>query len=297
MLCVQIRDRSRSEQGEDKKMTRFLTDIDQFLDTAKKTIQEGRVNSLHGYLKKLKESKDELEQLRRLAEEERNAKRLTLMKRGNSMEKDTGDMKGRSPMSVGPPSAASRRYGYRKTLSVGGDAEDQIWRSVDSTTGSRESLASNASIPLPVPVRTRSSHNNSDEYKNIRRLERDTSMDRMSTGSRESNRSTQSEWVTGRDKNKKNKAGLIGKLKKLTRGMSAEREREFGSGSDISSVSVASKASTNVGLNTLQRKSSVKKDKNDPAKANEPFDAYFQKGQQSGLGVNAAASRARQGYR
>ena len=44
-------------------------------------------------------------------------------------------------------------------------------------------------------------------------------------------RSTQSEWTKG-DKGKK-KAGLIGKLKKLTRGMSAERDREFGSGSDI----------------------------------------------------------------
>ena len=67
----------------------------------------------------------------------------------------------------------------------------------------------------------------------IRRLERDTSVDRLSTGSRESNRSTQSEWVRGEKSKSKKNAGLIGKLKKLTRGMSAEREREFGSGSDI----------------------------------------------------------------
>ena len=67
----------------------------------------------------------------------------------------------------------------------------------------------------------------------IRRLERDTSVDRLSTGSRESNRSTQSEWVRGEKGKSKKNAGLIGKLKKLTRGMSAEREREFGSGSDI----------------------------------------------------------------
>ena len=61
----------------------------------------------------------------------------------------------------------------------------------------------------------------SDTYNamSIRRLERDTSVDRMSTGSRGSGRSgmsTQSEWVAGE---KKKKAGLIGKLKKLTKTM------------------------------------------------------------------------------
>ena len=62
-------------------------------------------------------------------------------------------------------------------------------------------------------------------------------MDRLSTGSRES---TQSEWLPGEKKKSK---GLLGKLKKIGRSLSTERtneagaEREFGSGSDISSVS------------------------------------------------------------
>ena len=51
-------------------------------------------------------------------------------------------------------------------------------------------MASNASIPLPVPVRTRSGRGgsesgySSDAYNHmtIRRLERDTSVDRLSTG-------------------------------------------------------------------------------------------------------------------
>jgi len=42
---------------------------------------------------------------------------------------------------------------------------------------------------------------------NIKRLERDTSVDRISTGSRESNRSTQSEWLTGEKKKKTGKNG------------------------------------------------------------------------------------------
>ena len=47
----------------------------------------------------------------------------------------------------------------RKLDTISGSNDALIWRSTDggSTTGSRESLASNASssIPLPVPVRTR----------------------------------------------------------------------------------------------------------------------------------------------
>merc|ERR1719462_560781 len=118
-----------------------------------------------------------------------------------------------------------------------------LWQSKESV-GSNESLASNASIPLPIPVRTRSARGgsesgySSDTYNamTIRRLERDTSVDRLSTGSRES---TQSEWVPGERKKSK---GLLGKLKKIGRSMSTERstggeEREFGSGSDISTAS------------------------------------------------------------
>ena len=53
------------------------------------------------------------------------------------------------------------RYLYRKTVSIGetiSESDNNLWKSTDSTTGSRESLASNASIPLPVPVRTRSNN-------------------------------------------------------------------------------------------------------------------------------------------
>merc|ERR1712157_721780 len=133
----------------------------------------------------------------------------------------------------------------RKAVSMGdGMATDQAgsWQSKESV-GSNESLASNASIPLPVPVRTRSARGgsesgySSDTYNamTIRRLERDTSVDRLSTGSRESMQSTQSELLPGERKKSK---GLLGKLRSIS------EEREFGSGSDISSVSVASKQST-----------------------------------------------------
>ena len=121
--------------------------------------------------------------------------------------------------------------------------QSSIWQSKESV-GSNESLASNAAIPLPVPVRTRSARGgsesgySSDTYNamtirsqyaacNIsmsehydddifpiilcllslnllsRRLERDTSVDRLSTGSRESMQSTQSEWLPGEKKKSK----------------------------------------------------------------------------------------------
>ncbi len=64
-------------------------------------------------------------------------------------------------------------------------------------------------------------------------------------------RSTQSEWVSGQ-RVKSSKSGLIGKLKKLTRGISSERDsgngnsnNVFGSGSDISSVSMQSSSRNN----------------------------------------------------
>ena len=136
----------------------------------------------------------------------------------------------------------------------------------------------------------------SDSYNamSIRRLERDTSLDRMSTGSRESNRSamsTQSEWVAGE---KKKKAGLIGKLKKLTR---KSEEKEFGSGSDISDVSKVSVASSAIsGLSAFQKvqqkrgasERSKSKDRSKepkaPEEANQPFDKYF------GSGANQSKS-------
>jgi len=167
--------------------------------------------------------------------------------------------------------------------------------------GSSESVASNASIPLPVPVRTRSSGRggtesgySSDAYNHmtIRRLERDTSVDRLSTGSRES---TQSELLPGE---KKKSRGLLGKLKKIGRSMSQERtneEQEFGSGSDISNVSNQSRLSNSSKLSTtskmstaskiIQRARSVSKDRGGekktpfgpPGNANAAFDKYFDK--------------------
>ena len=128
----------------------------------------------------------------------------------------------------------------------------------------------------------------SDTYNamSIRRLERDTSVDRLSTGSRESNRSamsTASEW----DQGKKKKAGLIGKLKKLTR---KSEEKEFGSGSDISDVSKTSVASSAMSaFQKVQQKRSASKDRSSskdrskaktPEEANQPFDKYFGSGGQ-----------------
>ena len=114
----------------------------------------------------------------------------------------------------------------------------------------------------------------------IRRLERDTSVDRLSTGSRESNMSTQSEWVAG----EKKKKGLIGKLKNLTR---KSEDKEFGSGSDISDISKTSVASSAMSaFQKVQQKRSASKDRSSskdrskitnkpPEEANQPFDKLF----------------------
>merc|ERR1719264_409889 len=85
----------------------------------------------------------------------------------------------------------------------------------------------------------------------IRRLERDTSVDRLSTGSRESMQSTQSEWLPGEKKKSK---GLLGKLKNaVKKDRNISEEREFGSGSDISSASVQSKQSTSSKMSTTSK--------------------------------------------
>merc|ERR1719369_2551036 len=217
--------------------------------------------------------------------------------------------RGRSGIRNASQTASSQKRAlYRKAVSMGdGMAENaNIWQSKESV-GSNESLASNASIPLPIPVRTRStgggseSGYSSDTYNamTIRRLERDTSVDRLSTGSKES---TQSEWLPG--EKKKNK-GLIGKLKKMTRSKSTDRgqeEKEFGSGSDISSVSVQSKVSTSSKMSTaskiIQRARSASKDRagekpkttpfGPPGNANAAFDKYFDK-----AGAGAASTPAK----
>ncbi len=245
---------------------------------------------------KLQDSKSELEAIHKMNEEEREkmSARRAMMKRTGSTEPDDSP-RGRTP---GGGSTTSRQSAgrFRKSVSIGETiAEgDALWKSTDSR-GSNESLASNASIPLPIPVRTRSTagagseSGYSSDYNalSIRRLERDTSVDRLSTGSRESGMSTQSEWVAGE---KKKKAGLIGKLKKLTKG---KDEKEFGSGSDISSVSVASSSVSAFAKVAKKRSMSIERGKSkerdqrpkNPEEANQPFDQYFSAAASSGVGT------------
>merc|ERR1712083_999857 len=109
----------------------------------------------------------------------------------------------------------------------------------------------------------------------------------LSTGSKESNMSTQSEWIGGE---KKKKSGLIGKLKALSKN---KDEKEFGSGSDISSVSVSSNMSA---FAKAARKRALSKDRGaskereksappkKPEEANQPFDKYFDDASKSGVG-------------
>merc|ERR1739846_127825 len=228
------------------------------------------------------------------------------MKRTGSVETEGGQdsPRGRTPgdsSSRTSNGGSSRRF--KKSVSIGETISegDALWKSTDSTRGSNESLASNASIPLPIPVRTRSTagglesgYSSSDTYNalTIRRLERGPSEDRLSTGSRES---TQSDWMPGEKKKSK---GLMGKLKKITRSVSKDRtneEQEFGSGSDISSASHTSKVSTSSKMSTaskiLQRARSASKDRSGeqkektksgtpfgpPGNANAAFDKYFDK--------------------
>lgn len=298
-----VKDKSRTEQGEEKKVSRVLKDIEDFFAVVPKVLGDealkqsndislqSRVDSstkanFKKALLRLQDSKAELEAMHKMNEEEREktAARRAMMKRTGSVEAEGQD----SPGTRGhhPSSNSSRgERRFRKTLSVGETiAEaDTLWKSTDSR-GSNESLASNASIPLPIPVRTRStagagseSGYSSDTYNTIRRLERDTSVDRLSTGSRESGMSTQSEWVAGE---KKKKAGLIGKLKKLTK--AGKEEKEFGSGSDISAVSVASssvsafqRAQQKRAASQDRSKSKERERQKNPAAANEPFEKYF----------------------
>merc|ERR1712154_663563 len=207
------------------------------------------------------------------------------MGRGDSMESNVDESpRGRSGIRDASQTASSQKRAlYRKAVSMGDGMPENssIWQSKESV-GSNESLASNASIPLPVPVRTRSARGgsesgySSDTYNamTIRRLERDTSVDRLSTGSRESMQSTQSEWLPGGKKDR-----------------NISEEREFGSGSDISSASVQSKQSTSSKMSTasklIQRARSASKDrlnaskgekeKPTPAQHNAKFDQMFDK--------------------
>jgi len=320
---VRLASKTRSEYGEEKKIQRLISDMDEFLgvlpkflgnDILVKEQSNGRASTkikddeksiakmeFKSALFRVKETKEELEQLHKISEEE--VKRRGNMRRGESVESNV-DMvdspRGRSGVrNAGASASSQKRALYRKAVSMGdGMATDQsnIWQSKESV-GSNESLASNASIPLPVPVRTRSARGgsesgySSDTYNamTIRRLERDTSVDRLSTGSRESMQSTQSEWLPGEKKKSK---GLLGKLKNaVKKDRNISEEREFGSGSDISSASVQSKQSTSSKMSTasklIQRARSASKDrlnaskgekeKPTPAQHNAKFDQMFDK--------------------
>jgi len=324
---VRFTSKSRSEYGEEKKISRLIADMDEFLQVAPKFLgsdilvkeeRNGRPSTrvkddeksiakmeFKSALFRVKETKEELEQLHKISEEE--VKRRG-MKRGESMESNVDESpRGRSGIRNASQTASSQKRAlYRKAVSMGdGMAENaNIWQSKESV-GSNESLASNASIPLPIPVRTRSARGgsesgySSDTYNamTIKRLERDTSVDRLSTGSRESMQSTQSEWLPGEKKKSK---GLLGKLKSITnkKDRNISEEREFGSGSDISSASVQSKQSTASKMSTasrlIQRARSASKDRlgaskdkaeekakgtpfGPPGNANAAFDKYFDK--------------------
>merc|ERR1719153_243175 len=275
--------KTRADLGEDKKIQRLISDMDEFLgvlpkflgsDILVKEERYGRPSTrvkddeksiakmeFKSALSRVKETKEELEQLHKISEEE--VKRRG-MRRGESIESNmeaTDSPRGRSGMrNAGSSASSQKRALYRKAVSMGDgmtgeQSQSAIWQSKESV-GSNESLASNASIPLPVPVRTRSARGgsesgySSDTYNamTIRRLERDTSVDRLSTGSRESMQSTQSEWLPGEKKKSK---GLLGKLKNaVKKDRNISEEREFGSGSDISSASVQSKQSTSSKMST-----------------------------------------------
>lgn len=324
---VRIQGKSRSEYGEEKKIQRLVNDIQEFFQVAPKflgkeilvkeessTKRSSRVDNESSIAKmefqtallRVKETTDELERLHKISEEE--VRKRAMMKRGGSVEGNAEDSpRGRTGIrNASQSSSTQKRNLYRKAVSVGDGISESsnLWQSKESI-GSNESLASNASIPLPIPVRTRStgggseSGYSSDTYNamTIRRLERDTSVDRLSTGSKES---TQSEWLPGEKKKSK---GLMGKLKKITRSASKDRsqeEKEFGSGSDISQVSQSSKVSTSSKLSTaskiIQRARSASKDRagekskatpfGPPGNANAAFDKYFDKSESASGAVS-----------
>ena len=116
-------------------------------------------------------------------------------------------------------------------------------------------------------------------------------------------RSTQSEWVVGE---KKKKSGLIGKLKKLTRKSNPAEEKEFGSGSDISSVSVASSSVS--AFQRVQQKRAASQDRTkgatapEPEKpksaaaANDPFEKYFAKSEAASSTPFGRSAQSRDQY-
>jgi len=305
---IRAQSKSRAEYGVEKQTMRLLRDMEEFLAVAPKFLGQDIMDKedkpkldnekavakmeFKTALLRMKEMKDELDVTQRRS------------RRGESIETINEESpRGRSGMRNASHSVSSQKRAlYRKAVSMSdgmGDNNANLWQSKESL-GSSESVASNASIPLPIPVRTRSGRGgsesgySSDAYNQmtIKRLERDTSVDRLSTGSRES---TQSELLPGE---KRKSRGLLGKLKKIGRSISQERtneEQEFGSGSDISNISNQSKMSNSSKISTtskmstaskmIQRARSVSKDRGiekktpfgPPGNANAAFDKYFDK--------------------
>merc|ERR1712008_468441 len=316
------KERSRTEQGEEKKVGRMLKDMEDFLGAVPQVLGDGALkpagdisvagrldpaakSNFKTLLLKLQDSRSELAAIHSMNEEERErtmAKRA-LMKRTGSVEAEGGQdsPRGRTPGGSSSRTSNGGSSRFKKSMSIGETISDgdNLWKSTDSARGSNESLASNASIPLPIPVRTRSAHGGSGldsaDYNalSIRRLERDTSVDRLSTGSKESNMSTQSDWIGGE---KKKKSGLIGKLKALSKN---KDEKEFGSGSDISDISRASISSNMSAFAKAARKRALSRDRGmskekepkpppkKPEEANQPFDKYFSDASKSGVGTTA----------
>merc|ERR1712223_337052 len=267
---VRLASKTRSDYGEEKKIQRLISDMDEFLgvlpkflgsDIMEKEQSNGRASRIKddeksiakmefkSALFRVKETKEELEQLHRISEEE--VKRRGNMRRGESVESNVDAVdspRGRSGVrNAGASASSQKRALYRKAVSMGdGMATDQagIWQS-------KESVGSNES--------------------------------------RESMQSTQSEWLPGE---KKKSRGLLGKLKNaVKKDRNISEEREFGSGSDISSASVQSKQSTSSKMSTasklMQRARSASKDrlnaskgekeKPTPAQHNAKFDQMFDK--------------------
>merc|ERR1719420_2069518 len=158
--------KSRSETGEARKISRLITDMDDFLQVVPKllgsdimTKEERNGRSVRddeksiarmefkSALHRIKETKEELENLHRITEEE---SKKSGMVRGESMESNVDDSpRGRSGIRNASQTASSQKRAlYRKAVSMGdGMAENaNIWQSKESV-GSNESLASNASIP------------------------------------------------------------------------------------------------------------------------------------------------------
>ncbi len=117
-LPFQVLDKSRFEHDEEKKITRFLSEYSKFQEVVNSCLSQDPVAraKLTAPLKELSETKEELEQIRRLAEEERTAKRAQFLRRCGSADP-----------SLVRSGSLNRRQVYRKTVESSDPA--LLWRS------------------------------------------------------------------------------------------------------------------------------------------------------------------------